>query len=99
MAAYHAHACAIADALRAVANVEVVPNPPQTPMMHLHLRVDERAFLRAARRIAHEQSVFTWSGTSATNTPSVRSVELTVGDATLQFAPDEVARIVGQLVS
>ena len=99
MSAYYAHARAIADALRAVPNVEVVPYPPQTPMMHLHLRVDEHTFLQAARRIAHEQSVFTWPGTSATDTPSVRSVELTVGDATLEFAPDKVARIVRQLVS
>jgi threonine aldolase len=99
MPKYVEHARAIADALRGIPNVEVVPDPPQTTMMHLHLRVDEKAFLTAARRIAEEQSLFTWTGTMATDTPSIRAVELTVGDATLTFAPDEVARIVERLVS
>lgn len=99
MPRYFEHALAIAAALRSVRNVEVVPDPPQTPMMHLHLRVDERAFLAAARRIAAEQSVFTWSRTAAGGKPPIRVVELTVGDATLGFAPHEVAGIVEQLVS
>jgi hypothetical protein len=99
MPKYFEHARAIADALRGIANVEVVPDPPQTPMMHLHLRVDANAFLAAARRIAEEQSIFTWARTSAGDTPSTRVVELTVGDATLEFEPEEVAAIVGQLVA
>ena len=99
MPRYFEHALAIAAALRGVRNVEVVPDPPQTPMMHLHLRVDEQALLAAARRIAKERSVFTWSRTSAGDTPSIRVVELAVGDATLGFAPHEVAGIVEQLVS
>ncbi|MFY9589044.1 MAG: beta-eliminating lyase-related protein [Actinomycetota bacterium] len=99
MPAYVEHARAIADELRGLPNVEVVPDPPQTPMMQLHLRVDEKAFLAAARRIAEEQSLFTWTGSVATDTPSIRAVELTVGDATLGFAPGEVAEIVEQLVS
>jgi threonine aldolase len=99
MPKYVEHARAIADELRGISNVEVVPDPPPTTMMHLHLRVDEKAFLDAARKIAEEQSLFTWTGSVATDTPSIRAVELTVGDATLGFAPDEVARIVEQLVS
>lgn len=99
MPQYFEHARAIAEKLRSIRNVEIVPDPPQTPMMHLHLRVDEKAFLTAARRIAEEQSVFTWSRTSPGDTPSIRVVELTVGDATLEFTPGEVAGIVEQLVS
>jgi len=99
MSKYHEHALAIADELRGMPNVEIVPDPPQTTMMHLHLRVDEKAFLTAARRMAEEQSLFTWPGTMATETPSIRAVELTVGDATLEFKPEEVAGIVKQLVS
>ena len=99
MPKYFKHARAIADELRGIPNVEVVPDPPQTPMMHLHLRVDEKSFLTAARRMAEEQSIFTWRGTMATDTPSIRAVELTVGDATLTFTPAEVAEIIKQLVS
>jgi threonine aldolase len=99
MPRYFEHARAIADALRGRRNVEVVPDPPQTPMMHLHLRVEEQAFLRAARRIAEEQGLFTWAGTSAGATPAIRVVELAVGDATLELSPEEIAAAVEQLVA
>jgi hypothetical protein len=59
--------------------------------------VDEDAFVRNAERIAEEQGTFTWTSTAATDRPSVRAVELTVGDATLGFVPGEVARIVQDL--
>jgi len=99
MPAYFKHATAIADALRAIPNVEIVPDPPQTPMMHLHLRVDEQAFRAAARRIAQEQSVYTWRRAYPGPTPSICVVEFTIGDATLQFTPDEAAQIIERLVS
>lgn len=95
---YYEHARAIADALRGIEQVEIVPDPPQTSMMHLHLRVSEEQFLTAARRIAEDQGIFTWPRSSAAATPSIRVVELTVGDATLTFSPDEVAKIVEDLV-
>jgi threonine aldolase len=99
MPRYCEHARSIAVALRRVPNLEVVPDPPQTPMMHLHLRVEAEAFLAAARHLAEEQSLFTWARTSPGATPAIRVVELTVGDATLAFAPDEVAEILERLVS
>jgi len=98
MPRYYEHARAIADALRGIESVEIVPDPPQTPMMHLHLRVTEEAFLASARRVGEDQGIFTWAGSSPSDTPSIRVVELTVGDATLTFSPDEVAKIVEDLV-
>jgi hypothetical protein len=63
------------------------------------MRVDEQVFLTAARRLAEDRGIFTWAGTSPGDTPSVRVVELTVGDATLTFAPDGVAKIVEELTT
>lgn len=97
MPRYYEHASAIASALRSNPKVEIVPDPPQTPMMHLHMRVEEEAFLDAAHRLAEEQGIFTWPSTFSGDAPSVRVVELTVGDATLTFSPSEVAKIVEQL--
>jgi threonine aldolase len=98
MARYVDHAQAIAKKLRHIANVEIVPDPPQTNMMHLHLRVDEQAFKAAAVRIARERSIFTWPGSSPGSAPSTRIVEFTVGDATLAFQPAEVAGLIAELV-
>ena len=50
------------------------------------------------RRLATEERIWTWPGTQPTDTPGVRRVELTVGDATLGFSPPEVARLVGALL-
>ena len=99
MPKYVAHAQAIARQLRGVPNIEVVPDPPQTSMMHLHFRVAEGAFRAAACRIARERKVFTWSGTAPGPTPSVRVLEFTVGDATLGFTPGEAAEIIARLAS
>lgn len=96
---YVQRASEIAERLRTLPKVEIVPDPPQTPMMHLHLKVEESAFLRAAAQIAESDRVFTWAGTAPGLTPSTRVVEFTVGDATLEFTVDEVATLVERLVA
>ena len=62
-------------------------------------RRSEEAFVAAARRLTQEQGLFTWARSMPGATPSLRVVELTVGDATLGFTPDEVAAVIRQLVS
>lgn len=98
MPKYFDHTRAIAERLRGIRNVEIVPDPPQTPMLHLHLRVNEVAFLAAATQMAREDSIFTWAGTSPGDTPAIRIVEFVVGDATLEFSSEEVAAIIKKLV-
>lgn len=89
----------IAERLHDLPNLEIVPHPPQTPMMHLHVKVEERAFLRAAVHLAEREGIFTWAGTAPGLTPSTRVIEFTVGDATLEFTADEVAGIIERLVA
>jgi threonine aldolase len=98
MPRYFEHAKAIAKELREVRGVEVLPDPPQTNMMRLLLRVDEKTFRAAACRIAREQGIYTFRSSGPGYTPSTRMVELTVGEATLAFEPREVARIVAELM-
>ena len=89
----------IAERLHNLPNVEIVPDPPQTPMMHLHIRVEENAFLRTAVHMAEHDGIFTWAGTSPGLTPATRVIEFTVGDATLDFTADEAAGLVERLVA
>ena len=98
MDAYAAHARVVAAALAGIDGVEVVPDPPQTPMMHLHLRTDPAAVTAGIRRLATERRLWTWGGSSPTDTPGIRRVELTVGDATLAIPLDEVADAVRALL-
>jgi threonine aldolase len=98
MPAYYEHARAIGTALSRIEGVDVVPDPPQTPMMHLHLRTTPATALTGIRRLASEQRLWTWPGTWATDTPGIRVVELAVGDATLKLTTDEVAAAVRDLL-
>jgi threonine aldolase len=98
MGAYVAHARAIAAELAGQDRILVVPDPPQTPMMHLHLRTTEAAVTAGIRRMAIEQRLWTWGGSSPTATPGYRRVELTVGAATLTFTSAEVAGAVRELL-
>lgn len=94
MPRYYEHAAAIATALRDLPNVQVVPDPPQVPMMHLHIQTTDEHFRQAARTLAEEEGIWTWARSFAADTPGVRIAELAVGDATLEFSPAEVAKIV-----
>ena len=95
---YHAHAQAIAAAVRDLPGVEVVPDPPQTPMLHLLLRASADGLRRAALRFAEREGVWTWPRSQPTDSPNLQRVELMVGDATLDFSPAEVRTILQELL-
>lgn len=92
------HARAIAAALAGVPGVRVVPEVPQTPMMHLLLETTRDAFAAASRRLAEDEGVWTWPQAGPTADPGVVRVELAVGTAALGLAADRVAEVVGSLV-
>jgi threonine aldolase len=98
MPRYLSHTRAIADALRDLPGVTIVPDPPQTPMLHLLLRTTAEDFTAAARRLATEQGLWTWPAAMGTPDPGTQRVELAVGDATLALRPGEVREIIGSLL-
>jgi threonine aldolase len=99
MQAYLDHAIAIAAALAGLEGVQVVPDPPQVPMMHVLLRTSPEAFAAAARKLAAERAIWTARPQpSATGDPSILRLELSVGDATCALAPAEIREIFGELV-
>ncbi len=97
MPAYLAHTRAVAEALRDVPGVAVLPDPPQSPMLHLLLRTTPEAFVEAARRLAVEQSLWTWPKAGTTGDPAVQRVELSTGDATMGLTPEQVRDAVAVL--
>jgi threonine aldolase len=99
MARYVEHARAIATALGAIDGVEVLPDPPQTPMMHLHLRTDADTYRAGALRLVTEDKLWVGLRSAPAELPGWRRVELTIGDATLAFTPDEVAAIYAGLLT
>ena len=99
MPAYRDHALALADAVRDVPGVRVVPDPPHTSMFHLHLARDAADLQRAALRLATEEGTWTWGMFDATDTPGASRVELPVGEATLAWKPAEFRALIERLLA
>ena len=58
MQRFLAHARLLASALRQVPGIVVVPDPPQTPLFHVHLRGDSKALEERALDVAQERGVW-----------------------------------------
>src|SRR6476660_5722822 len=89
MPAYLDRAREIAGAVRELPGVTVVPDPPQTPMLHLLLRTSADDFTAAARGLA-EGGLWTRPKPMPTGDPHVVRVELSVGDATMALELGEI---------
>jgi threonine aldolase len=93
MPSYYRHAAAIADAVRDLPGVEVLPDPVQSPMMHLRFSTSRDAFRERVIEIAKSESVWTFARPWATLGPQLQEFELHVGDATLQLSPEEIREL------
>ncbi|HEX9064714.1 MAG TPA: beta-eliminating lyase-related protein [Streptosporangiaceae bacterium] len=99
MPRYLEQARQIASALAGVPGVRVIPDPPQAPMMHLLLTTDADRYRAAARRLAAEEGIWTWPESMPTADPGTQRIELSVGDATCELSPAEVAAAIGALAA
>jgi threonine aldolase len=95
---YLDHARAVAAALASVPGITVIPDPPQVPMMHLLLQVEKDDYMKAVRRLAEEEGIWASPYCDRTADPAVHRLELSVGDATLEFTPAAVAQILAGLI-
>jgi threonine aldolase len=98
MPAYLDHARALAAALATVDGLEVVPDPPQTPLFHLHLDGEHDALTDAALSIAEERRVLLFADPSSTTSPRTQRHEVMVGEVTLALSPDEVRELYAEIL-
>jgi len=99
MPVYLAHARALAAALATVDGVEVVPDPPQTPLFHLHLDGERDRLVDAALSVAEERKVFLFADPSSTGSPRRHRHEVMVGEVTLELSPDEVRDLYAEILA
>jgi threonine aldolase len=96
---YLEHARAIAAALNDVPGVRVIPDPPQTSMMHLLIDTTAERFDAAVRALAVDQGVWVWGESMPTIDQNLQHFELSVGDATCELSAGEVAAIIAALAA
>jgi threonine aldolase len=99
MPAYQEHALAIAEAVKEIPGVEVVPDPPHTPMMHLLLPVGADELRASAFAMAEREGIWTFAHSMPTGSANLQRVELEVGDATLEFSPGEFVDVLRRLLT
>ena len=99
IADYRKHVLAIADALRGLEGVDIVPDPPQTTMMHLVFRRPREELVATALRIAREDGIWVNGYFADTGAPGVARAEFETGDATMEFSPEEYRSVIERLVA
>jgi threonine aldolase len=93
MPRYYEKAVEVAAALATLPGVDLLPNPPQIPMLHLYLRGERDRLLAAALDVAVETGIWTFDWLGTTPLPDVQVLELNVGDATLNLTTDEIVGV------
>jgi threonine aldolase len=90
MAAFRDHAIAIAAAINADGTARTVPDPPQTPLFHVHLPASRPAAERAAAELLADHGVQLFTRPRTAPDPATCSFEVTVGENAMAFTPEEV---------
>jgi threonine aldolase len=96
---YLAHARAVGQALGRLPGVDVVPDPPQTPLFHLHLRADPDRLWDGHLQLARQRGVWLMRRPAASVLPGVSRIEYTMSETSLAFTPEEVADLFAELLT
>jgi threonine aldolase len=99
MPVYFEHARALAAELSAVDGIEIVPDPPHTPLFHVLLRGDRAALSEAALSVAEERKVFLFADPETTTSPSRQRHEVMVGEVSLGLEPAEVRDLYAEILA
>lgn len=90
MEAYHRRAVEVARVLSSFEQMQVVPNPPATNMMHVYLRGDRQRLENASREIAEEQRTFLFYRLASSALPGYQKLEVTIRECALEFSDEEI---------
>jgi threonine aldolase len=99
MPAFWQRARELAVSLGSVAGVEVVPDPPQTPLFHVLVHAPADALERAHAAVLDEGGVELFRYARTTTSPRWSRFELTVGENAMAVEVDEVRALVADLVA
>jgi threonine aldolase len=93
MASYVERTREVAEVLRSLDGVSVLPDPPHTAMLHVLARRPLEALRDAFLDIAEETRVWAGELWGATPDPAVQRAELAIGEASFAVGHDELAAL------
>jgi threonine aldolase len=98
MAEFRDHAIAVATAINTDGAARVWPDPPQTPLFHVHLPAAKHAVEQAGTEMLAEHGIQMFGRVRSTADPNRSSFEISVGENALEFSPDEVVHLIHELL-
>ncbi|MFC4017187.1 threonine aldolase family protein [Micromonospora sp. GCM10011542] len=98
LSAHRDHAVAIAAAVNADGVARAFPDPPQTPLFHVHLPVGPEAAMRAAHDMLTGTGVELFGRIRSAPDPDRCSFEVSVGENAMAITADEAVAFIRELV-
>jgi threonine aldolase len=98
MAEFRDHAVALATAINADGVASTVPNPPKTPLFHVHLPAPKAAVEQAGAELIAERGIQLFGRVRSSPDNRRCSFEVVVGENAMDFTPEEVVELIGELV-
>ncbi|WFE53504.1 beta-eliminating lyase-related protein [Micromonospora sp. WMMD1155] len=96
--AHREHAVAIAAAINADGVARAFPDPPQTPLFHVHLPIGPDAAMRAADALRAATGMELFGRVRSAPDPDRCSFEVSIGENAMDLAPDEVVTHLHELL-
>ncbi|MFI6784967.1 threonine aldolase family protein [Micromonospora sp. NPDC050276] len=96
--AHREHAVAIAVAINADGVARAFPDPPQTPIFHVHLPVGPDAAMRAADAMLAATGVELFGRVRSAPDPDRCSFEVSIGENAMELTPAEVVTFLHELL-
>lgn len=93
MGEFRDRAIAIARRLAAIPGVLILPDPPQTNMMHVVLRGDPDRLEQAALAVSADTGVWLFGRPAPTDIPAYQRVEIAVNAGAMDIDTEEVGRL------
>jgi threonine aldolase len=97
MGEYHRRALEVAELMRALPGVQIVPDPPHTNMFHAHVAAEPERLLEASAAIAEARGVALLTRVRATPLPRMSAIEVAMGDGVSAFEELELKELLEQL--
>jgi hypothetical protein len=98
MQSFREHAIAIVAAINADGAARVYPDPPQTPLFHVHLPAPPGVVTKASEELAKELGVdLVWRAKTVPD-PTHCRFEITVGENAMAFRPEEIVKLIHDLL-
>jgi threonine aldolase len=93
MEACYGHAAALGAELAKRDWIDVVPDPPQTPMLHVYLRGDRERLVEAALDVAEERRTWLFGPLADSPLPELHKAELQVCEPGLEVTAEEAGAL------